>query len=209
MNLVEQAKSAIVRADQLQSKLTPAALCVPGMSSPKVRHFLNNVTDFPGCRYLEIGTFKGSTLIAALLGKRITYWAIDNFVEYGGTWEALLENYNQFFPGNPHLIGQDCFSFDPFAAGIKDVNVYFYDGWHSQEAQEKALTHYIKCLKNPFIFIVDDWNGKEGQPVRDGTMNAIQKLKLNVLYDYTAPGVGSDVTQWWNGLWIAVLQQTS
>lgn len=36
------------------------------MSSPKVRHLLNNLCSLPSTSYLEIGTWKGSTWISAL-----------------------------------------------------------------------------------------------------------------------------------------------
>ena len=38
------------------------------MSDPHNRHLLNNLASAPGTRYLEVGTFRGSTLIASLCG---------------------------------------------------------------------------------------------------------------------------------------------
>ena len=49
-----------------ESKITQEVLDVVGMSSPKVRHFLNNICNRPGTRYLEIGSHFGSTLISAV-----------------------------------------------------------------------------------------------------------------------------------------------
>ena len=203
---IQHTQDAINRADLHQSKLTSDVLTLPGMSSPKVRHFLNNVTDFPGCRYLEIGCWKGSTLISALYGKRPIYWVIDNFIDYGGSASEFTANFNKFFPGRPNLFQADCFAVDPAALGIHGVNVYFYDGWHSEESQYKALPHYLPVMADPFVFIVDDWNGEEGKPVREGTARAVKDLGLKVLFEHTCPGFG-DVSQWWNGLWIAVLKR--
>lgn len=209
MNLVEQVKFAIAQAEAGRSKLGPDVLAIEGMSSPKVRHFLNNLLNFGSASYLEIGCWQGSTLISALFGnKRSNYWVIDNFCDYGSPREAFQHNFKRHIGGSANLIDADCFSFDPTDRGIIEVNVYFYDGWHSEEAQRKALTHYIRSLAQTFIYIVDDWNGPEGEPVRKGTAAAIKELGLEILFEQTMRGQGSDLKEWWNGLWIAVLRKS-
>ena len=55
MNLVYQLKKSIIQAEEEQSKISKNILTLEGMSSRKIRHFLNNVVNFPECRYLEIG----------------------------------------------------------------------------------------------------------------------------------------------------------
>src|SRR4051812_30601409 len=65
-DLVAHVKRAISEADEGRSRISPAALAIEGMSSPKVRHLLNNLCAFDACRYLEVGSYKGSTLCAAM-----------------------------------------------------------------------------------------------------------------------------------------------
>ena len=56
---IEQAKNGV-------SKLPVEVLDLPGMSSYKVRHFLNNLcARFINTSYMEVGCYKGSTLISA------------------------------------------------------------------------------------------------------------------------------------------------
>jgi uncharacterized protein YdcH (DUF465 family) len=90
-----------------------------------------------------------------------------------------------------------------------------YDGAHSNESHYNALTHYYNCLDDLFIFIVDDWNWK---PVRDGTIDSIKKLKLNVLYekairttdDDSHPEWGSpEQKEWHNGIYVAIFQKNT
>lgn len=204
MSLKARVEAAIDMAEHGQSRLPKAVLELEGMSSPKVRHFLSNVTAFPDTRYLEIGCYKGSTLIAALYGKDIKHWAIDNFCEYHSS-EELLRSRCAAHGVQPNFFNADCFSLDLDAAGIRDVNVYFYDGWHSFGAQVEALGHFIDRMEKPqFIYIVDDWGGTEGEPVRNGTKTAIQVLNLNVIYERALPGYEGG---WWNGLWVGVLSR--
>lgn len=87
-----------------------------------------------------------------------------------------------------------------------------YDGNHSVESHYKALSHYYNVLDNIFIYIVDDWNNRE---VRTGTICAIEKLNLKILYekevrlttDDTHTPIEIAKTSWWNGIYIVILQK--
>ena len=79
MDLTAIAKNAIEQAIAGKSKLNKEALAVDGMSSIKSRHMLNNLCDFPGAVYLEIGSWKGSTIIAASYNNKGDFYAIDSF----------------------------------------------------------------------------------------------------------------------------------
>ena len=58
-------------------------------------------------------------------------------------------------------------------------NVYLFDGPHDAIDQYKGLALAQPCLEDRFVFIVDDWNWAR---VRDGTLAAIAKCELSVLY---------------------------
>ena len=47
-------------------------------------------------RYLEIGTWKGSSICSAMCNNKITCVAIDNWSEFGGPKNIFLENYYSF-----------------------------------------------------------------------------------------------------------------
>jgi predicted O-methyltransferase YrrM len=59
MNKKDYINGAIDHALHEETKLNPKALAMDGMSSPKVRKFLNKLLETPESRYLEIGVWRG------------------------------------------------------------------------------------------------------------------------------------------------------
>ena len=64
--LIAHVCMSIERAEKHLSRLYEDVLQIDGMSSAKVRHFLNNLCSKPNTHYLEIGVWKGSTFLASL-----------------------------------------------------------------------------------------------------------------------------------------------
>ena len=70
----------MVSTDSEKSKLTDSERELHGQSSIKLKSFLNNICGKDGTRYLELGVYKASTLIAALYGNPKTEAVgIENF----------------------------------------------------------------------------------------------------------------------------------
>ena len=44
---------------------------------------------------------------------------------------------------------------------------------HTEKSHFQALNHYLPCLDDEFIYLVDDWNW---QRVKDGTNQAIKEI---------------------------------
>jgi hypothetical protein len=182
------------------------------MSGTKTRHFYNNLLEISDARYLEIGTWKGSSVCSAMCGNKAKVICIDNWSEFGGPKNEFLINFEKFKGENDAtFIENDCFKVD--VSTLPKFNIYMYDGNHSCECHYNALLHYYSCLDDVFIFIVDDWNWKF---VRDGTINSIQKLNLKVLYEKeikttrndTHPTWGSpEQKEWHNGIYVSILQK--
>jgi hypothetical protein len=194
------------------SKITSDIIAMEGMSGTKTRHFYNNLLNTEDARYLEIGTWKGSSVCSAMCANKAIVICIDNWSEFGGPKSEFLKNF-EIFKGDNHatFIENDCYKVD--VSTLPKFNIYMYDGNHTNDSHYKALLHYYDCLDDVFIFIVDDWNWKD---VRDGTNNSIQTLKLKVLYekeirttnDDTHPQWGSPEQQaWHNGIYVAILQK--
>lgn len=181
---------------------------IEGMSSSKVRHLLNNLCTLPHARYLEIGTWKGSTFIAALANNQTTVeYAVgmDDWSEFGGPKADFERNLNQFLPSNSYryeIYSQDCFAIQPSSIIKAPINLYLYDGNHSAVSQEMAFTHYDEVLDDVFIALVDDWSEES---VRQGTFNAFAKLNYEVLFEVCLPG---PYTLWWNGFYVAVVRKS-
>lgn len=203
---------ALQNAENNISKITDDIINMSGMSGKKTRHFYNNLLNTEDARYLEIGTWKGSSVCSAMCGNKATVICIDNWSEFGGPKSEFLENFEKFKGENyATFIENDCFTVD--ISTFPKFNIYMYDGNHTTESHYMALNHYFNCLDDTFIFIVDDWNWK---CVRDGTIDSIQKLNLKILYetdirtttDDTHPIWGSPEQEaWHNGIYIAILQK--
>jgi len=206
-------KSAFKNAENNISKITSDIIGMEGMTGTKTRHFYNNLLNIEDARYLEIGTWKGSSVCSAMCGNKAKVICIDNWSEFGGPKDEFLTNFEKFKGENEaSFIESDCYKVD--VSTLPKFNIYMYDGNHTNDSHYKALMHYYDCLDDLFIFIVDDWNW---QDVRDGTVNSIEKLNLKVLYEKEIrltwdnshsphPLAGNT---WWNGIYVAILQKQS
>jgi predicted O-methyltransferase YrrM len=76
----EWVNASLELADQGQAKLTERERELFGLSSVRLRALINNVCAPANTRYLEIGTYRGSTIIAAAYGNKTTkVVGVDNF----------------------------------------------------------------------------------------------------------------------------------
>lgn len=167
------------------------------MSGIKTRHFYNNLLSFDNIRYLEIGCFIGSTVCSAMYNNNAVVFCIDNWSEFGNQKEIFLKNFNTYKGNNKaYYIEEDCFKLD--VTKLPKFNVYLYDGNHSKES------HYNN-LDDIFIYIVDDWNWEE---IRIATNNVIKDLNFKILYEKSIiTEKGEDSLNWWNGIYIVLLQK--
>lgn len=199
-------------AEQQVSKINEDILNLHGMSGYKTRHLYNNLLTLSDARYLEIGVWKGSTVCSAMFKNDATVVCIDNFCEFGGPKDEFLVNFNRFKGENDAtFIESDCFKVD--ITTLPKFNIYLYDGNHDHDSHYKALSYFMRCLDDMFIYIVDDWNWES---VRTGTYAAIQSLGLQLLYsrevrtsnDNSHPNTGSaPQKEWHNGVFVAVVKK--
>lgn len=231
INHIEQ---SINNARLLKSSLLPFHLRIDGMSSDKNRHLFNNLLSMKPpynparkVRYLEIGSWKGSTFCASIFNNNIEAFSIENYSEF---LDASFKGQHDIHPKDAftlnlaktealskinseiYLIRDDCFSIDIFEPDIGLFDVYFYDGEHSFESHKKAFTHFNDCLQDTFIAVVDDIQEKPGQPVYEATKEAFAELKYTVVKEwYLNESINHTIEEamngWWNGLYIAVIKK--
>ena len=205
----ELVEASIAVAEQFGGKLPAEVLQLNGMSSAKVRRLLNHLCSRPGTRYLEVGVWAGSTLISALFGNASTIVAadaIDNFSQFDGPRTVFEANTRQFLDAGSFTF-HDKGYLEVSPTLHPPVNVYFYDGDHSAESQRDGLLHFWPCLADEFIFIVDDWNWPQ---VQQGTFEGIAKSGGRVVKYWELPAAfNGDLDQYWNGLFVAVIQKCS
>ena len=107
---------------------------VPGLARANNLALLNVAASGldPGESYVEVGTYHGTSLIAALLENDGDYVALDNWSLGDGSREQLERNLARFgLAGRPTLIEGD--AFETLRSGALDgrrVGVYYYDNGH-------------------------------------------------------------------------------
>ena len=211
--LIERVRSAMQRAMMDQSSVNPAVLGIHGMSGKRYRRFINNlVGSLPDARYLEVGSWAGSTLCSAINGNDVRATAIDNWSLFGGPKEAFMANLQTFRTPRAYVnfIENDFRQVD--YAQLGPFNVYLFDGPHEKQDQYDGLSMALPALDPTFVLIVDDWNW---QAVREGTAEAIAacglsehfRLELRTTSADSDPIIGGENGDWHNGYYIGVLEK--
>lgn len=145
----------------------------------------------------------GSTLISAAYKNEGSFVGYDNFSQFGGTAAALDNNIKASNVSATYIQG-DYHNFD-INVIPKDINVYFFDGPHSNEDQYNALLYVLPHCADKFIFIVDDWNGSEP---KWGTSEALKVAPVKVLHTKIfGDHVDSDHAGYWNGFGVFLLEK--
>jgi len=209
--LVASLQAAFNQALAGHCELDPAVLEMDGMSGKKYRMLINHlIKGLENPRYLEIGTWAGSTLCSAINGNSVRATAIDNWSEFGGPKAQFLKNLERFQTPNANVsfLEKDFRSVDYTQLGR--FNVYMFDGPHTAADQFDGIALVQPALDDEFILIVDDWNHT---PAREGTLQALHKLNLSIVHsceirttlDGSHPAVARQASDWHNGYLIAVV----
>jgi hypothetical protein len=165
--------------------------------------------------YLEVGTWAGKSLIAAMHQNRLrpTY-ACDNFSEFKRSRGQLIDR-EQTLLGNLRRYGLDrhvtfynrSFQeiFNPEHLPVP-IGFYFYDARHDLQSQYLGIRLAEPFLSNEALVLVDDWRcaSDSWSRAQAGTEKAMTESahEWNLLYQLPARYNG-DRAMWWNG--IAVL----
>jgi hypothetical protein len=206
--MINKLKLFFENAENGISKIDENLRLMEGMSGIKTRHFYNNLLTLENSRYLEIGTWKGSSVCSAMCGNSSNVLCIDNWSEFGGPKLEFIENLNKYKGNNNvEFIESDCFQVD--ISTIGKFNIYMYDGNHTYESHYKSLTYFIDSMEDEFILIVDDWNWIE---VQRATIDSINDLKLNVLWNKEIKLNNDGLTThdkdgWWNGISVFLIKK--
>jgi len=210
--LIEFVNYGLHQSLQETSKLPDSVLNIEGKTSKKFRILLNTLASNLDT-YLEIGTFKGGTFISTCYNnKNLTAYGMDNFSQFNPnkTVEQILRsNINSYKDTCKRMVffNSNCWEFD-IKTIEKSIDMFFYDGPHTEQDQYKSLLTYLPIMQNQFLYIVDDFNWTR---VEVGTVRAIEQLKLNILYNIriTHPRDGNirETELWWNGIAVYVLEK--
>lgn len=195
------------------NNLSERVLNISGMSGIYYRKFINNlIREIDNPRYLEIGSWKGSTASSAIYKNKLTCTCIDNWSEFGGPKYEFERTIKEFLTSevNFTIIEDDFRNVD--YSKIGKYNIFMFDGPHSEHDQYDGITFPYESLDDVFILIVDDWNWISP---RRGTQRAISDLNLEVLHSievFTGDNVKVpdrlfESSLWHNGYYIAICKK--
>jgi predicted O-methyltransferase YrrM len=194
-----------LRADHPVDRRFQAVLAdVPGMATENKLALLNLAASHlaPGEAYLEVGSFKGLSLIGAMLGNAgRRFYAIENFLEFNpdGTARAELEaNLARWAgPGRARVLVGDCFDLLRRGQGPQEpVGVYFYDGAHGRLPHYLALGVAEPWLADRALVVIDDASWPIVARATDRYVAAHPGYRL--LFDLAADH--EEDPRWWNGV---------
>ena len=192
-----------------------------GLSSPRVRHLLNNLCSHEDAVYLEMGTYMGSTFFAAMMGNDIPCFGVDDFsdpeckpmfdniawTECGNSFEEFKVNFEKYENGKTTFIGSPVSELTSDDFEGHKPNVVFYDADHDYVQQLNNLNHIVPFLADKFILVIDDANF-EG--VIDSAIQFIKDNNFDVWFERKIlSSIPENPNHWWNGVYVMVLEKTN
>ena len=197
---------------------------VEGLTSARVRHFLNNLCSQEGAVYLEVGVYAGSTFCAAVQNNdMVAAYANDNWSQ--SNLQPAREDFNlslqnvtvdTFVKNLQENITTDSLDFDiqvlkgdSSGLGKKDfkhdVNIIFYDGDNSEHKMREFFINMLDFTEDVFTLVIDDANIQKNVAI---TKRFIDAMGLKILYERELLNDLEDPEMWWNGLYVVVLSKS-
>ena len=209
-----QILTSYYQANQDQTNLPDWLMNIESMSGRKYKKFINKlILQIENARYLEIGTWTGSTACSAMYKNNIDGYFIDNWGQFnpqGNVKSLFFENTEKITTQSPKA--KFTFQENDFRkvdySNIGKYNVYFFDGPHEEQDQYDGVVYAQPALEDEFIFICDDWNWDQ---VRAGTAKGFSDLSIDIKYsleirtslDGSTPELVYETSDWHNGYFIA------
>jgi hypothetical protein len=208
-NLIKSLENAL----ELNHKLPDWISQMSGMSGRKYRYLVNDlIQNTEDARYLEIGSWLGSTACSAAFGNKLKITCVDNWAEFNGPKDEFLKNIDKIKNENIvfNFIEKDFRKVN--YRNIGKYNIYLFDGPHTEVDQYDGVIIAQPCLDDNYIIIVDDWNWGR---VRAGSLSALNEVADIMLSidirtthdDTTAVPPTHEKSDWHNGVYLAVCKK--
>jgi predicted O-methyltransferase YrrM len=173
---------------------------VPGLAEPNNLALINLAAGLlePDESYVEVGSFRGTSLISALLGNEGDFVGVDRFSMGDGSREQLDANLAAFgLEGRAEIVEGDAFELVPAGAlGGRTVGVYYYDAAHDYEHQLDALRMIEPQLARRALLLVDDTDWDEVSRATRDYLEAQPRARLLL----EVPGKAAERPWWWHGM---------
>lgn len=153
--------------------------------------------------YLNIGTWRGYSLFAGMVGNRDARCiGVDSFVQFGGPRTAFLRDFQKLCSAHHSFFDMDWYDY-MHSHHTEKIGVLFYDGAHDEKSQFDAMIEADPFIIENGIIIVDDtnWSGP-----KDAVAHFLQEKKnYHCIFEHET--TSNCHPTFWNG--IMVLQKKS
>ena len=171
--------NCIINKERIDLDLRKELIKIDSMSTYAIGYLINRI-----CKnlsknqvYLNIGCWKGFSLVAGMINTECKVIGVDNFFQLTGQKKDFLINFENSKKKNHFFFEQDYEKYFESLDHTKDkFDFYFYDGEHSYNNQFKNLEIADKFLNIGSVVLIDDINFEE---VYEGTLDFINKTKSN------------------------------
>ena len=169
--------NCIINKEKIDLDLRKELIKIDSMSTYAIGYLINRI-----CKnlsknqvYLNIGCWKGFSLVAGMINTECKVIGVDNFSQFTGPKNDFLKNFENSKKNNHFFFEQDYEKYFESLNHTKDkFDFYFYDGEHSYDNQFKNLEVADKFLNIGSIILIDDINFDD---VYQGTLDFINKTK--------------------------------
>ena len=152
--------------------------------------------------YVNIGVWKGFSMIAGMLNTNCNVYGNDNFSQFDGPKKEFIRKFNSLKNEEKHFFYECDYKdfFKNFEKLKKSISFYYYDGEHTYKNQFENLIIAKEYFKSGTIILVDDINFQE---VESGTKDFISKYpnEYKIIKDIKTANNHCHPS-YWNGLFL-------
>jgi predicted O-methyltransferase YrrM len=155
----------------------------------------------PGEWYVEVGTFRGTSLVTAMRGNdHARFAALDNWSFDEASRPQLEANLERFgLTGRAELLEGDAFeTLRSGALAGHAIGAYYYDNGHEYEQQLDGLRLVEPYLASPSLLIVDDSDWERVARAVDDYVAA--QPRAREIYRADGEDVPGGDPAWWKGM---------
>lgn len=212
-------KASLEMADNEKSKLTEREKDLFGLSSIRLRCLINNLCAAEKCDYLEIGAYKGATLISATRGNDVKAVGVDNFryddrepnkwAPEGYIWDNMksqLEANINTYRLQPDVVNGDDISiiesdFQKAELPKNKFSICFFDvSPVNGDTYDSFFEHILPSLKQSCVVIFSQQSNNDHAEQLNAAMSKHQ-AKFNTQFsENRVSGSNADSTKYYSGI---------
>lgn len=180
-----------------------------GASGRKTRHAINNICGIKeGLTYLELGVYRGSTLVAANYNNKLTTYAVDDFTMdikepkqykesgWNNARQATVDLLNRYKFSNVNIIEEDAFKVDVKKIA-KKVDIIHYDLDEHHANVEQILRKYLSVFDKHTVLMFSNWNSN-GVRKAFAQFTKTPGIEIEPLFEKLSNNAGDNMN-WYNG----------